>query len=113
MMAQKTKVKEDFLGLYVLAGGYVARPFNGTRFKEGDEVKAHHFGGSTRAGVTISDQNFKRSGKYETWSTTGFSSPEFKKLSESEIRKQTNWYRDHCPWKHIGDQSLIGLTVDA
>jgi len=45
-MVQKTKIKKDSLGLYVIAGGYITRPFYGTIFKEDDIVKSHHFGGS-------------------------------------------------------------------
>ena len=68
------KIKEDEFGLYVIAGGWIARPFFGTAFQKGDDVKSHHFGGSTKAGVTVTDKpdthNFKRKGMYETWVTT-------------------------------------------
>ena len=79
----KTKIKKDDLGLYAICGGYISRPFYGTCFQEGDEVKTHHFGGSTKAGVTSLDKpethNFKRNGQYEVWSTTGMDSVSYKK----------------------------------
>jgi hypothetical protein len=93
-----TKVKKDQLGLYVIAGGYITRPFWGTCFNEGDEVKTHHFGGSTRAGVTVTDKkethNFKRDGQYEYWCTTGLCSTKYKRgeYTLEEIEKQTEWY---------------------
>ena len=93
-MSQKTTVKRDFLGLYVVAGGWIARPFNGTVFNEGDLVKSHHFGGSTDAGVTTLDNNFKRDGHYELWTTTGTSSTEYSKLTEQEIESKYDWYKE-------------------
>lgn len=45
------KIRKDFLGLYVSAGGYVSRPLGLTRFEESDKPKTKHFGGSTVAGV--------------------------------------------------------------
>lgn len=108
-MAQKTKIKKDFLGLYVIAGGYIARPFYGTIFKDGDTVKSHHFGGSTMAGVTFINQNFKKNGKYEIWVTTGITSYEYKDKNikygfealfstnydtfEEYLEADTNWYK--------------------
>lgn len=95
----KTKIKKDELGLYVIAGGYIARPFWGTCFKEGDEVKSHHFGGSTRAGVTVTDRkethNFKRKGQYEYWSTTGLDSGKYKRgeYTQEQIERTTEWYQ--------------------
>ena len=95
----KTKIKKDSLGLYVIAGGYIARPFWGTCFKEGDEVKSHHFGGSTRAGVTVTDRkethNFKRKGQYENWCTTGLDSLKYKRgeFTQEQIERTTEWYR--------------------
>ena len=63
-MAQTTSVKSDRFGLYVAAGGWKARPFFGTCFKEGDEVDTHHFGGSTKAGVGRPGRtSFRRSRK--------------------------------------------------
>ena len=78
-MAQKTKIKKDFIGLYVITGGWISRPFYGTIFKEGDEVKTHHFGGSTKSGVTFNkpELKFKKTKDYETWSTTGISNYEY------------------------------------
>lgn len=108
-MAQKTKIKKDSLGLYVIAGGYITRPFYGTIFKEDDIVKSHHFGGSTMAGVTFIDQNFKKDGKYEIWVTTGITSYDYKdkkikygfeylfgvnyKTFEEYLEADANWYK--------------------
>lgn len=79
-MSQATKVKKDIIGLYVTAGSYISRPVNPTIFKEGDLVKTHHFGGSPLAGVTLPDKKFtfKTPGDYETWTTTGLSSYDYK-----------------------------------
>jgi len=94
-----TKIKKDQLGLYVIAGGYIARPFWGTCFNEGDVVKTHHFGGSTRAGVTVTDKkethNFKRNGQYENWCTTGLDSTNYNKgkYTQEQIKISTDWYR--------------------
>ena len=78
----KSKIHKDFLGLYTICGGYISRPIYGTQFNEGDEVNTHHFGGSTKAGVTTRDKpethNFKKSGRYEVWITTGTSNKEYK-----------------------------------
>lgn len=52
-MSAITKIKRDKLGLYCKCGGWICRPFYGTKFIEGESVKSHHFGGSTIAGVTI------------------------------------------------------------
>lgn len=95
----KTKIKKDELGLYVIAGGYIARPFWGTCFKEGDEVKSHHFSGSTRAGVTVTDRkethNFKGKGQYENWCTTGLGSGKYKRgeYTQEQLERTTEWYR--------------------
>jgi len=43
-----TTIKKDQLGLYLNEGGWKCRCFTETRYKEGDEVRAYHFGGSTR-----------------------------------------------------------------
>lgn len=98
-MAQNTTIKSDKFGLYVIAGGYITRPFYGTMFKEGDLVKTHHFGGSTNAGVTFREKDFKfnKVGLYELWCTTGTSSnssvddPKFAEIYES--------YKDHSSMK--------------
>lgn len=123
-MAQKTKIKEDFLGLYVIAGGYITRPFYGTIFKEGDVVKSHHFGGSTKAGVTHIDQNFKKDGKYEIWCTTGIHTDEYsnKKIKygfenlfgvtyntfEEYLKLTTSWYKstDFRPFAEEHNQNF-------
>lgn len=101
-MAQNTKIKKDKLGLYTICGGYISRPFYGTIFKEDDEVKTHHFNGSTQAGVTIRDKpethNFRKDGIYEIWGTTGLSSVKYKLLKNSDFNKiteQTNWYKQN------------------
>ena len=86
-MSRITKIKKDQLGLYVNCGGYISRPFFGTKFKEGDRVKTHHFGGSTDAGVTSPDKpdthNFRK-GTYEYWGTTGMSGYQYKKKEIKE-----------------------------
>ncbi len=106
-MAQKTKIKRDFLGLYVDAGNWISRPFYGTCFNEGDIVKSHHFGGSTSAGVGELDANFRKDRGYEYWCTTGIINWEYENrknndgeiLSEEEynkvIKESTKWYFDH------------------
>ncbi len=111
-MAALTKVKKDKLGLYVVCGGWIARPFFGTSFKEGDSVKSHHFGGSTNAGVTVPDKpethNFKKSGQYEVWVTTGISSTNYQRenIPQGDLYSKfktfdeylvdiTNWYKNH------------------
>jgi len=113
-MAQVTKIKKDELGLFVMAGGYISRAFYGTIFKEGDEVKTHHFGGSTNVGVTFNEKkfNFKSNNKnFEFWSTTGlhnlnherkifepnkFSSLFGKKYTSFEeyVKLTTEWYQN-------------------
>ena len=107
-MAQKTQIKKDKLGLYVIAGGWISRPFYGTIFKEGDEVKTHHFGGSTNAGVTFNQKelNFKNSENYEFWSTTGVTNDEYLKKEfypspardinksfDEILKSKTEWYK--------------------
>lgn len=65
------KIRKDEYGYYVIAGGWIARPYdNYTRFNVGDVVKTYHFGGSSMAGVG-KDESCKK-GKYlEEWKTTG------------------------------------------
>ena len=41
-----TKVRQDEIGIYVMSGGYIARPFNPTKIVSGSTVKARHIGGS-------------------------------------------------------------------
>lgn len=94
-MSQKTKVCKDELGLYVTAGGWIARPFYGTKFKEGDIIKTHHFGGSNVAGVTSVDKdgyNFKYNGIYERWCTTGIMASEYNKKTIKELKEINDWY---------------------
>lgn len=100
-MAQKTKIKSDFLGLYVLAGGYISRPFYGTIFNDGDVVKTNHFNGSSLAGVTYLDKNIINPEDFEMWSTTGISNVEYNKLSNAEIEEKTNWYKSRIPLSSI------------
>ncbi len=92
-----TKIKEDEFGLYVIAGGWIARPFFGTAFQKGDDVKSHHFGGSIKAGVTVTDKpdthNFKRKGMYETWVTTGIMTDE--KISKEKTKERIESYKKH------------------
>ena len=98
-MAQITTIKEDELGMFVIAGGYISRPFYGTKFQVGDKVKTHHFSCSTNAGVTVADKpethHFKKEkgGQFEYWCTTGLSSYDMKKKSKAEIKEQTEWYK--------------------
>lgn len=95
-MSKIVKIRKDFLGLYANADGTIARPFYGTMFNEGDTVKAHHFGGTTTAGVTTIDENFLKhmNSKYERWSITELSPTDLKNKSKEEIEKQTNFYND-------------------
>ena len=94
-----TKIKSDHLGLYVIAGGYITRPFFGTCFKEGDTVKTHGFSG-TLSGVTTPDKpdthHFRKNGMYEYWGFTGLSSYCFRKglYSKEKIEEYTQWYKD-------------------
>lgn len=103
-----TKVKKDSLGLYINAGGYICRPFYGTCFREGNEVKAHHFGGSTVVGVGVPGKAvFKDSLTFEQWSTTGTGQWEKKfphrweineikyKSWEGYLRASAEWYEHH------------------
>ena len=104
-----TKVKKDGLGLYINVGGYICRPFFGTCFQEGDEVKAHHFGGSTRIGVGLpGPAMFRKSETYEYWSTTGTGMWEMKyperwtingkkyKQWASYVKACAVWYQEHA-----------------
>ena len=93
-MAQITIIKKDFLGLYVIADGTIARPFYGTMFNENDKVKTHHFGGSTKAGVTLKKEKFTKKGNYEIWCTSGTMAYEYKSLSQKEIKDNYNWYKN-------------------
>lgn len=98
----RTKVKKDEIGLYVFADGWVCRPAYGTSFKEGDSIKSKHFGGSTEAGVTYLDGNFKQvciildeTADYEMWTTTGIGSNEYKNVDMKKMKKDYEWYKEH------------------
>ena len=80
-MAKKTEIKKDIHGLYVdIEGGtQIGRPFWGTSFKEGDLVKVHHFGGSTKVGVSFRDPLLKFNSKeedFEYWYILAPTNPE-------------------------------------
>jgi hypothetical protein len=96
-MAQKTKIKKDKFGLYVLCGGWISRPLFGTCFSENEQVKTHHFGGSVYGGVTVLDKpvthNFKRDGRYETWVSS-----EYKEMSDEEMKEKIDWYTNNTKW---------------
>jgi len=106
-MSQKTKVKKDSQGLYVHAGGWLARPFYGTCFKEGERVKTHHFGGSTDVGVGLDDANFRNNETFEYWNTTGVISSDKntpsqwisgdKKFTSYEdyVEYMVGWYKEY------------------
>ena len=112
------KVKKDSLGLYVNAGGYICRPFYGTSFRDGDVVKAHHFGGSTRAGIGIPGLAFfKKKETFEYWSTTGTGEWEKRfperwkhgkrlyKQWDAYVRALTKWYWNHS--EKVGGYSIL------
>jgi hypothetical protein len=65
------KIGSGEFGLFVFAGGWKCRPIRQTCFKVGDEVKTHHFGGSTRAGVGKDSTCSKRGQYLEIWCTSG------------------------------------------
>jgi hypothetical protein len=68
-------IKVDENGnLYAHVGGWVAKPEHGfTSFKEGDNVKGFHFGGTTRIGMG----KLEGRGQYaEYWVTSGLSIPQ-------------------------------------
>jgi hypothetical protein len=103
-----TKIKKDFIGLYVTCGGYIARPTPNrwsqatqtvitSSFKEGDEVKAHHTGGSTRATI-------KSPTVTETWATQSISNYEYvkcrKNLSKEEFEQVVSYHSDKNPPNH-------------
>jgi len=96
-MSAIAKIKKDDLGLYVNAGGCITRPFFGTMFKEGDEVKTHHFGGSIRAGVTFQDKNFTHKNReYEIWCVTEITIDRYSKMSKEELSERTKWSKAFC-----------------
>ena len=88
-MANKTLVRSDNLGLFVRAGGYVARPGDVTGYshaydqsdgglKAGDYVKAYHLSGSPLTQITLSD------GRKLVWTH------EYTWKQDQEYRKQWN-----------------------
>lgn len=95
------QIKQDFIGLWVNAGGYIARPAGTTRFKVGEYVKTYHFGGSTKAGVG-KDRTCRRGQYLENWVTTGTFESEIpllkKKVAQPELEKhmRNSWlfYQD-------------------
>lgn len=99
-MAQITKVQKDFLGLYVIAGGWISRPFYETIFEENDEVKTQHFSVVSRkkqitdVGVTFPNQNFGEKGNYELWCISGIVAYEYEKTYKDEIKKQHDIYKE-------------------
>ena len=63
-------IRKDDEGLYVITGGWIARPTGASKFKEGDKTVAKHFGGSPLVGVG----KLKGRGNYaEHWRTAGMS----------------------------------------
>jgi hypothetical protein len=95
-----TKIKSDEKGLFVITGGWVGRPNSKddhglgmayklkiSSFKVGDEVKAHHFGGSQIIGVGDINCNFRKRRSYEIWWIDCLS-PEVKKvMTDAQNRK--------------------------
>jgi hypothetical protein len=108
-MKKNIVMKDDF-GLYVIAGGWVSRPFFGTMFIEGVIVKSHHFGGSTKAGVTLNEKEYNfKNGKYEYWETTGIIDTEMedkRKIMNPDMylgktwdqihQELYDWYKEKC-----------------
>jgi hypothetical protein len=81
-MSNNAVVKKDQYGIYVIGGGWILRPHPKcpSIFQEGDLVKAHHFGGTPQAGVTLRHKSLTFKGlcagawgnencPYEMWST--------------------------------------------
>lgn len=85
------KIKKDFLGLYTIAGGYIARPTGETEFKEGEKVETHHFGGTCVCGIG-KDENCKKGSYLEYWLTSDAISMGYKSLDERTKREKWNWY---------------------
>jgi hypothetical protein len=85
------KISKDKIGLYVQAGGWKSRPFHKTRFKEGDDIKTHHFGGTCVAGIG-KDENCKKGQYLEYWCACG----SYKYLTETEELEKYNWYKTNC-----------------
>ena len=60
-----SKLHEDFLSVFVKAGGYIGRPKSSTIFNEHSILKARHIGGTTQMSVTDQFDN------KETWFLSG------------------------------------------
>ena len=92
-MSQLTKIKKDFLGLYVIADGKISRPPNMdvslTIFKKDDKVKTKHFTDTNIAGVTFENEIFQKKGYYEIWITTNIENTNYKTMSKTEIKDHT------------------------
>ena len=86
-------IREDSIGLYVSGGGYKTRPVKPTRFKKGDKVKTHHYGGTTRVGVG-KDETCERGGYLELWLTTGMMCEE--KISKDHEYSRYMYYKVIC-----------------
>lgn len=96
-------VKSDKLGLYVHAGGWKSRPLSESRFKLGDDIKTHHYGGTILAGVG-KDKTCKR-GKYiEMWITTDLSMDESSDLEEYQLawrKREALIMYGHCHFEGV------------
>ena len=85
-------VREDKHGLHVSGEGWRCREVvpGTTRFKVGDVVKTHHFGGSVRVGVG-KDETCKRGEYLEYWMTAGGCASSPLADDEGEV---IQWYRE-------------------
>lgn len=88
----KRKVREDFLGVWVSAGGYVTRPMVDTKYKKGESVKASHMGGSTMAKVGD-----------EIWMTTGLVGMNYSKYTKQEVEDAYRYAVEHFSPMFVGD----------
>jgi hypothetical protein len=71
-----SEVKQDNKGIYIVSGGWIARPIDAkdsfiytheTKYKVGDIVETKHFGGSPKHGVGIKDKANHVKGKHYEW----------------------------------------------
>jgi hypothetical protein len=62
------KIRKDELGTYANVGGYVVRPIEPTKFKEGDNTEGKHFGGSRIVGMGKLPGRSKYAEYWKTWS---------------------------------------------
>ena len=84
-------IQQDEVGIWVEAGGYIARPILPTKLKVGDRInQTYHFGGSVIAGVG----KIQGRGKYfEYWMTCG----DFMDDKDPVIRRMNwEWYLANC-----------------